>query len=91
MFEDEDQGGSFIPIFALAYKKYPDPEMRPYKELISQELREGLIIGAAAGIMRLHAILLHQRDTYLPDSDTFVHIEPKTGRNESCPCGSGEN
>lgn len=90
VFEDENQGGALIPIFALAHENHPDPEMRPYKEPISTELREDLIIRAAAGVMLLHANLLHQRDDYLPDSDTFVHIKPKTGRNEPCPCGSGK-
>lgn len=41
-------------------------------------------------VMRLHATLLHQRDNYLPDTDTFVYIEPRTGRNKPCPCGSGK-
>ena len=90
VFDDENQGGALIPIFALAHENHPDPEMRPYKEPISRELREDLITSAAAGVMRLHATLLHQRDDYLPDSDTFVHLEPKTGRNEPCPCGSGK-
>lgn len=90
VFDDEEQGGALVPIFALAHENDPDPEMRPYKEPISHELREELIIGATAGVMRLHIAMLHLRDTYLPENNTFVRSGPKIGRNESCPCGSGK-
>ena len=49
LFNDENHGGSLVPIFALARQHDPDPEMRPYKEPIGAEQREKLIIGTAAG------------------------------------------
>ena len=52
--DDEEQGGSLIPILALAHEHHPDPEMRPYKEPISAEMRERLIVGAAAGVMAIY-------------------------------------
>ncbi|MDG1372160.1 MAG: UPF0149 family protein [Paracoccaceae bacterium] len=88
LLEDEERGGSLVPILALAHENHPDPEMRPYKEPIGEERRNDLILSAAAGVMRMHAMFLHQREAFLPDSDTFVHTQPKTGRNEPCPCGS---
>src|SRR5271169_4693880 len=48
---DEEHGGWLVPIFALATEHSPDPAMRPYKEPISAEAREKLIVGAAAGVM----------------------------------------
>jgi len=39
-----------VPIWALAYGHHEDPEMRPYDKPISDEQREELIIGAAAGV-----------------------------------------
>jgi uncharacterized protein len=48
--DDEAHAGSLVPILALAHEHHPDPEMRPYKEPISAEMREQLIVGAAAGV-----------------------------------------
>src|SRR5712672_3069928 len=44
VFEDQDHGGSLCAIFALANEHNPDPKMRPYKDPISTELRETLIV-----------------------------------------------
>ena len=93
-FVDEDQvGGALIPVFALAHEHNPDPEMRPYKEPIDAELREKLIIGAAAGVIRIYRHFEPQRllATQLPTAtDTFRRTTPKVGRNDPCPCGSGK-
>ena len=39
LLDDEEHGGSLVPILALAHENDPDPTMRPYKEPISEELR----------------------------------------------------
>jgi uncharacterized protein len=49
LLEDDDHAGSLVPIFALAHEHDPDPEVRPYDKPISVELREKLIVSAAAG------------------------------------------
>src|SRR5450759_5648952 len=49
--------GSLVAIFALAHEHNPDPAMRPYKEPVSAELRETLILGAAAGMNRIYHYL----------------------------------
>ena len=54
LLEDEEHGGSLVAIFALANEHNPDPEMRPYKDPISAELRETLIVSAAAGTMQIY-------------------------------------
>ena len=91
--DDEDHGGSLVPIFALAHEHDPDPSMRPFKEPISAEQREELIAGAAAGVMKIYDYfeatrLLEAEPTQ--NETTFRRESPKIGRNEPCPCGSGE-
>ena len=54
LFEDEEHGGSLVPIFALANEHNPDPELRSYHQPIGAELREQLIVGAAAGTMQIY-------------------------------------
>jgi uncharacterized protein len=94
LFEDEGHGGSLVPIFALAHEHDPDPAMRPYKEPMTEERRETLIICAAAGVMNIYKYF---RRGYVgaksepPHHDaTYRRLSPKTGRNDPCPCGSGK-
>ena len=90
LINSEEHGGSIVPIMALAYENHPDSEMRPFKEPMDEKKREELIIGAAAGVMRMHAHFLGQRNSYLPDIKTVIRPHRKIGRNEPCPCGSGK-
>ena len=93
LLDDEDEGGSLVPIFALANEHNPDPKMRPYKDPISTELRETLIVHAAAGATQIYR---HFKAKRLLDHDplgnmpTFRRKTPKIGRNDPCPCGSGK-
>jgi uncharacterized protein len=93
LLDDEEHGGSLVPIFALAHEHDSDPAMRPYKEPIGAEMREKLIIGATAGVMQIFHYFEAQR--LLPtlstgDNIPYRRIAPKVGRNELCPCGSGK-
>ncbi len=90
IMDDENEGGAMVPIWALAYEHHEDPEMRPYDEPISDERREELVVGAAAGVMRMHRFFLKQRNLYTPPAGTFTHQGGKVGRNEPCTCGSGK-
>ena len=93
LLDDEENSGSIVPILTLAHELDPDPAMRPYKEPISAELREKLIVHAAAGVVQIFHYFEAQRllPTLLArDSDTYFRIAPKVGRNEPCPCGSGK-
>ena len=93
LLEDEDHGGSLVPIFALANEHNPDPEMRPYKHPISAELRETLDCGCGGGH---DADLPLFQGTAIPSrrpawqQPTFRRTMPKIGRNDPCPCGSGK-
>jgi uncharacterized protein len=93
LLNDEDHGGSLMPIFALANENNPDPEMRPYKGPVSAELRETLIVGAVAGLAQIYRYFKAQRmfdNGPLGDMPTFLRKIPKIGRNDPCPCGSGK-
>jgi uncharacterized protein len=93
LLEDEDHGGSLVPIFALANENNPDPEMRPYKDPISADLRDTLITGAAAGTMQIYRYFKARRflaNDSLGNIPDFLRTMPKIGRNDPCPCGSGK-
>jgi uncharacterized protein len=93
LLDDEDHGGSLVAIFALANEHNPDPKMRPYKDPISRELRETLIVSAAAGTMQIYQYFKTQRllaDDPLGNMPDFLRTMPKIGRNDPCPCGSGK-
>jgi len=93
LMDNEEHAGSLVPILALANEHHPDPEMRPYKEPISAEMRERLIVGAAAGVMAIYHYFKAEPAQGMQRHDavsTFRRDAPKVGRNELCPCGSGK-
>jgi uncharacterized protein len=91
LLNDDQNGGSLIPIFALANEHNPDPSLRPYKESVGMEMREKLIAGAAAGMNRVYRYFKTQRLIETEShSTTFSRTTPKIGRNDPCPCGSGK-
>ena len=93
LLADEEHGGWLVPIFALAQEHDPDPEMRPYKQALSSEEREKLIVGAAAGVTGIYRYFQLQRSVDMEPLDsatTFRRTLPKIGRNDPCPCGSGK-
>lgn len=93
LLDDEEHGGWLVPMLALAHEHDPDPAMRPYKEPISAEAREKLIVGAAAAVMGIYRYfeeqLMAEKKLY-GNATTFRRTLPKIGRNDPCPCGSGK-
>jgi uncharacterized protein len=93
LLDDDEHGGWIVPILALAHEHHPDPRMRPYSAPISEEQREKLIVGAAAGVTGIYRYFQAQRLLEEPGrggSTTFRRAMPKIGRNDPCPCGSGK-
>jgi uncharacterized protein len=93
LFDDEEHGGLLVPILALANEHHADPEMRPYKEPMSAERRERLLIGMAAAVPRIYRYFASHRRARIratQEVHTFRRPETKVGRNELCPCGSGK-
>jgi uncharacterized protein len=84
LFDDEDHGGSLVPILALAHEHDPDPEMRPYQGPVSAERRDDLIIGIAAGVMRIYKYFrrpVRRERSLVADASTYRRTLPKIGRN----------
>jgi uncharacterized protein len=93
LLDDNEHGGSLIPILALAHEHDPDPELRPYSEPVAEELREKLIVGAAAAVSRIYRYFEAQRLLEGPGRGgptTFRRAMRKIGRNDPCTCGSGK-
>jgi len=93
LVDDEQHGGLLVPIFALAHEHDADPDMRPYKEPISVETREKLIVGAAAGVTGIYHYFEADRlleNKLYGSSATVRRATLMIGRNDPCPCGSGK-
>ena len=84
---DDETGGPFVAIWALAFENSPDPSMRPFKEPITNEKREELIVRAIAGAKQLYDLFQNDYDAA---AETFSPARAKVGRNDPCPCGSGK-
>lgn len=93
LFDDQEHAGALIPILALANEHHADPEMRPYKESMSAERREQLIVGIAASVPAIYRYFApHRRASaqLAREGTTYRRSSDKVGRNEPCPCGSGK-
>jgi uncharacterized protein len=93
LFDDKNRAGSLVPILALAHEHHPDPEMRPYKEPMTLERREQLIVGMAAAVPAIYRYFAaHRRTGARAQREVGTHrrTEQKVGRNDPCPCGSGK-
>jgi uncharacterized protein len=89
LLNDQDHGGSLVPIFALANEHSPDPAMRPYTKPVTPELREKLIVGIAAGVMKIYRYFKAKR-LATDVNPTYRRVGPKVGRNDLCSCGSAK-
>ncbi|MCB1986383.1 MAG: UPF0149 family protein [Burkholderiales bacterium] len=93
LMQNDEHGGLFVTIFALCHEHDPDPDMRPYKEPVSEALREKLLIGLSAGVMHTYRYFEPHRKMaarLAKHEKTFRRERTKVGRNDPCPCGSGK-
>lgn len=91
LFDDEEHGGSILPMLMLYHEHDPDPELRPNP--ISAEQREEIIRDMAAGLVHIHRYYREQRSGGSAGgrhARTLRRETPKVGRNDPCPCGSGK-
>ncbi|MFT0175161.1 SEC-C metal-binding domain-containing protein, partial [Paraburkholderia mimosarum] len=67
----------------------PDPQMRPPQ--IPAEKREELLETMIAGLTHIYRYFEPHRRAlaHIPARMPMRREEPKIGRNEPCPCGSG--
>jgi uncharacterized protein len=85
---DEDHAGSIIPMMALAHENDPEPQAR--FESPPPEKRTELLQMMVAGITQIYRYFEPMRAQSTPRAQTFVRSQPKIGRNDPCPCGSGK-
>ena len=88
LFEDEDSGGAMIPILALAHENHPDPSIREALPLPGK--RDDVLALMMAGLLHIFEYFKERRTEPAAAPVTVTRSEPKVGRNEPCPCGSGE-
>jgi uncharacterized protein len=93
LVDDEEQGGLLVPIFALAHEHHPNPELRPYKEPITEDRRDQLIAGLVGSVMMIYRYFEPHRRNLARESrekNTYRRETAKIGRNDPCYCGSGK-
>lgn len=93
ILDDDNKAGWFVPIFALAHENDPDPEMRAYKEPMTEEQREKLLAGLSAAVTAMDRYFVPHRKREAAaarDRATFRRPEARIGRNEPYYCGSGK-
>jgi uncharacterized protein len=59
------------------------------KEPLTPEKRDELLQWMFAGAARAYTYFKEDRRELAETAETYVRSEPKIGRNEPCPCGSG--
>ncbi len=92
LFHDDNGFGMMIPILALYHEHDSDPEMRSYAGPLSVELRKKLLAGLSTSVMEIyrHLAPARQKNANARTVKAGSVQHSKTGRNERCPCGSGE-
>ncbi|WMY11080.1 UPF0149 family protein [Paraburkholderia phenoliruptrix] len=90
LIDDEENGGSMVPIMMLHHEHDPDPQMRPPE--ITSEKREKVLETMIAGLTHIYRYFEpHRRASAgMALRRSFQREAQKIGRNEACPCGSGK-
>lgn len=93
VFKEEDKFAWLIPILALVHENDPDPEMRTYKEPMTEERREHLLNGVSAMVTHIYWYFAPQRARAAEAAGSkslTTRTTVKMGRNDPCYCGSGK-
>jgi uncharacterized protein len=92
ILDDESKMGWFVPVFALVTENHPEPEMRPYKEKMTEEQRENLLAGLSVMVTEMYEYFEPHRRREAASRMEFARRNraSKIGRNDPCHCGSGK-
>jgi uncharacterized protein len=89
LINDEQYGGSLIPVMLLYHEHDEDPETR--SDPITPDKREQVIAFMAAGLKNAYEYFRKEREGDLGvDAPESRRSTQKVGRNDPCPCGSGK-
>ena len=83
LMQDEEHGGSIIPILMLYHEHHPDEELRT--PTLPPEGRDELFPIMIAGLAHIYRFFAPYRRT---STTTIRKTTSKVGRNDPCPCGS---
>lgn len=93
----EGEDTPLLSTLLLAHENHPDPELRPFNKPLTNDLRQQLVATAVIGIKEIYDIFsseqeaFHKRGYQMGDGPgMFMRSQPKVGRNDPCPCGSGK-
>jgi uncharacterized protein len=87
LLEDEEESRYIVPMLALA--EADDPASTFKVRFESERERIEILTLMTAGVLRIYKFFQRRRSSKIPQA-TVRRAEPKVGRNEPCPCGSGE-
>lgn len=89
LIDDEENGVAMVPIMMLHHEHDPDPQMRP--PTITLEKRERALKTMITGLPLIYRYFAPYRrgQASMTMRAPMHRADPKIGRNELCPCGSG--
>jgi uncharacterized protein len=93
ILDDDNKAGWLVPIFALVHEDDPDPELRTYKEPMTEEQRENLLAEVSAAVTEMFRYFAPHRQRNVAarrEQAMLRQPERKIGRNDPCYCGSGK-
>jgi uncharacterized protein len=85
LFDDTEHAGTLVPILALAHEHHPDPEMRPYKEPMSAERREQLIVGMATSVPAIYRYFASHWRVLAGSAQRIAAQNPRSVETNSAP------
>jgi uncharacterized protein len=88
LINDEEQGGSIIPILMLHHEHHADPELRPPP--IAADRRQAILEHMVAGILMIYRYFAPYRLAEREMRNLHIPARQKVGRNDPCSCGSGK-
>lgn len=87
MDEDDEQAQALDPLMRLVEEVEPSEGEAP--EPIADEERDAAIGAMLEGVMQVYDFFAPAREKALAPAAPLRREQPKVGRNELCPCGSG--
>jgi uncharacterized protein len=88
MDDDEETAQALDPLMRLVEEVEPSEGEEP--EPIPDDERDGAIGAMLEGVMQLYDFFAPAREKALAPSAPQRREQPKVGRNDPCPCGSGK-
>lgn len=87
--KDEEHEAYLLPIFVLQHEHDSDPELR--SPPLTEEMRWKVLTALTPATYKIYDFFRPERKALSDQLDEPIRrTEPKIGRNDPCPCGSGK-